>query len=101
MFVDLTTHEEGDIGLWIRQQKQYNDVPNFVSNELSRRIEALPSVTALLPPASLPVMQVLDFDIPETKDPLQDTQPNGLFSFHKVTLEYTGCETTAQSICVA
>jgi hypothetical protein len=71
-FVDLTTHEEGDIGLWIRQQKQYHNVPNFVSNELSRCTEALPSVTALFPPASLPMMQVLDFAIPKTKDPLQD-----------------------------
>jgi hypothetical protein len=89
-FVDLTTSEEGDLTLWIGQQKQYHNVPNFVSNELSRRTAALPSVTALLPPASLPVIQVLNFTIPIPMDPLKNT-PNNSFSFHKPTHASSEC----------
>jgi hypothetical protein len=42
--MDLTLHEEGDISLWIGKQKEYCSVPNFVANELSRRVAAPPSV---------------------------------------------------------
>jgi hypothetical protein len=38
---DLTADEVGDIGLWIGQQKQYRNVPNFVANELCQRTSAL------------------------------------------------------------
>ena len=31
---DLTTCEVGDINLWIGQQKEYRNVPNYISDEL-------------------------------------------------------------------
>jgi len=34
---DLTSHEVGDLGLWIGTQKVYHNVPNYVANELCRR----------------------------------------------------------------
>ena len=62
---DLTAHNVGDLNLWIGQRKEYRDVPNYVSNELCRRISPLPSVLELLPPTSLPVLQLLGFPTPQ------------------------------------
>ena len=45
---DLTAHEVGDIDLWIGQQKEYRNVPNYVSNELCQR--AFPCVPVHHPP---------------------------------------------------
>ena len=54
---DLTAREEGDLSLWIGQQKEYRNVPNYVSNELCWRTSPLPSVLELLPSNSLPILQ--------------------------------------------
>ena len=66
---DLTTHEVGDLSLWIGQQKKYHNVPNYVSNELSRRTSPLPSVLELLPSASVLSLSGLAFIWSDNKQP--------------------------------
>jgi hypothetical protein len=90
---DLTTQKAGDISLWIRKQKEYLDVPDYVSDELCRRMSCLSSVSALLPPPSLPVLQVLEVTTPQTMEPSQDTKPEGLFSFNEATHMSAECLT--------
>ena len=88
---DLTTHEVGDIDLWIGQQKEYRNVPNYVSNELCQRTCALPSVLALLPSESLSVLQLLETTPPQVTESFQSINPDGLFSFHEATHMSSEC----------
>jgi hypothetical protein len=81
---DLTAHKVGDLSLWIGQQKEYRNVPAYVSNELCRRTSALPSVLKLLPSASLPVLQLLEFPTPRITDAIPDISTDELFSFYEV-----------------
>ena len=82
---DLTSHEEGNLSLWIGQQKEYCNVPEYVSNELCRRTAPLPLVLGLLPPASLPVLQLLEFPAPRIMGTIPSTMPNTLFSVYEAT----------------
>jgi len=82
---DLTADEVGDLNLWIGQQKKYCNVPNFVSNELCRHTSPLHSVLELLPPTSLPVLQLLEFPTPRIMGTIPSTMPDALFSFHGAT----------------
>lgn len=77
---DLTASAVGDLSLWIGQQKEYRDVPVFVSNELCQRTSPLPSVLELLPPTYLPVLQLLGFPTPRVTGPIIGTTPDALFS---------------------
>ena len=88
---DLTADEVGDIGLWIGQQKQYRNVPNFVANELSQRTSALPSVLALLPPETIPVLQLLKITTPQVKETFQSIRSSDLFLFHEPTHTSSEC----------
>lgn len=82
---DLTVHEVGDLSLWIGQQKQYCNVPGYVSNELCQRTALLPSVSELLPPTSLPVLQLLEFPTPRITSAIPGIIPGGSFSFYEAT----------------
>jgi len=82
---DLTSHEVGDLSLWIGKRKVYHNVPNYVANELCRRTSPLPSLLELLPSASLPVLQLLGFTTPRITSAILVTTPNTLFSFHEPT----------------
>jgi len=82
---DLTSHEVGDLSLWIGKQKVYHNVPNYVANELCQRTSPLPSLLELLPSASLPVLQLLGFPTPRITSAILVTTPNILFSFHEPT----------------
>lgn len=88
---DLTAHEVGDIDLWIGQQKEYRNVPNYVSNELCQRTCALPSVLALLPSESLSVLQLLEITPPQVTESFQSINPDGLFSFCEATHMSSEC----------
>lgn len=85
MFNDLTAEDVGDISLWIGKQKEYRDVPNYVSNELCQRSSMLPSVLALLPSGTLPVLQLLELATPQVAESLQCIEPKSLFGFHEAT----------------
>ena len=84
---DLTAHdpEVGDLSLWIGKQKKYHNVPKYVSDELCQRTSLLPSVLELLPPASLPVLQLLEFPTPRNMDAILGKTSDKLFSFYKAT----------------
>ena len=82
---DLTSHEVGDLSLWIGKQKVYYNVPNYVANELCWRTSPLPSVLELLPSASLPVLQLLGFPTPRITSAILGTSPDTLFSFYEPT----------------
>ena len=82
---DLTSHEVGDLSLWIGKRKVYHNVPNYVANELCRHTSPLPSLLELLPSASLPVLQLLGFTTPQITSAILVTTPNTLFSFHEPT----------------
>jgi len=73
MIKDLTTHEVGDLSLWIGRQREYH-------NELCRYTSPLPSVLELLPPASLPVLQLLRFPTPHISGTILGIKPD-TFSF--------------------
>jgi hypothetical protein len=88
---DLTTDEVGDISLWIRQQKEYRNVPNFVSNELCQHTSALPSVLAHLPSNSLPVLQLLELTTPQVTEAFQGINPHNLFLFDEPTHTSSEC----------
>lgn len=80
---DLTAHEVGDLSLWIGQQKEYHDVPGYVSNELCQCMSPLHSVLELLPPADLPVLQLLEFPTPPIMGTIPGIMADMLFSFHE------------------
>ena len=80
---DLTTDEVGDISLWIGQQKEYRNVPNYVSNELCQRTSPLPSVLELLPSTSLPVLHLLEFPTPRITATILGMTPHASFTFHE------------------
>ena len=82
---DLTAHEVGNLSLWIGQQKEYRNVPNYVSDELCQRTSALPPVLEVLPPSSLPILQLLEFPTPRITGPILGTTPDALFSLHEAT----------------
>jgi len=82
---DLTSHEVGDLSLWIGKRKVYHNVPNYVANELCWRTSPLPSLLELLPSPSLPVLQLLGFPTPWITSAILVTTPNTLFSFHEPT----------------
>ena len=82
---DLTDHEVGDVDLWIGQQKEYCNVPSYVSNELGRRTSALPAVLTHLPSESLPIMQLLRTALPQVTESFQRMSPHDLFSFQEST----------------
>jgi hypothetical protein len=90
-FNDLTAEEAGDISLWIGKQKEYRDVPNYVSNELCQRSSVLPSVLALLPSETLPVLQLLELNTPQVAESLQCIEPDSLFGFHEATHTSSEC----------
>jgi hypothetical protein len=82
---DLTAHEVGDLSLWIGQQKEYRNVPSYVSDELCWRTSSLPLVLELLPPDSLPVLQLLGFPTPRITGLTRSTAPDAFFSFSEAT----------------
>jgi len=88
---DLTADDIGDISLWIWHQKEYRNVPNYVSNELCQRASALRSVLAVLPPESLPVVQLLEVMTPRATEPFQGIIPDNLFMFHVATHTSSEC----------
>lgn len=81
---DLTA-DEGDLSLWIGQQKKYHNVPTYVSNELCQRTSVSPSVLAHLPSESLPVLRLLDLTTPHVTESFQNVKPEDLFMFHVAT----------------
>ncbi|KAI9443778.1 hypothetical protein H4582DRAFT_2053569 [Lactarius indigo] len=91
ILTDLTTDEFGDMNLWIGKGQQYRNVPNYVSDELCRRTSALPTVTSLLPPPSLPVLLLLDFAIPPITRPIQGVNPKDIFSCNNATHTSSEC----------
>jgi len=88
---DLTTHEVGDLSLWIGKQKEYHNVPNYVSNELCQRTSPLPSVSELLPSTSLPVLQLLEFPTPRITSTILGITPDTLFTFYAATHSSLEC----------
>ncbi|KAF8902547.1 hypothetical protein CPB84DRAFT_1746559 [Gymnopilus junonius] len=59
----------GDLSSWMNSGKLYKDVPDFVSDELLHRLSLSEKLERLLPPPTLTISELLDFDIP----PIQDT----------------------------
>lgn len=88
---DLTADEVGDLSLWIGQQKEYHNVPAYVSNELCRRTSPLPSVLELFPSASLPVLELLGFPTPRITDTALAIPPDEVFSFNEATHSSLEC----------
>ena len=88
---DLTADEVGDVSLWIGQQKEYRNVPTYVSNELCRRTAPLPSVLEFLPSASLPVLELLEFPTPRITNTIFGMTPDASFSFHEATHSSLEC----------
>ena len=88
---DLTSDEVGDLSLWIGQQKKYHNVPNFVSNELCWHTSPLHSVLELLPPTSLPILQLLKFPTPCIMGTIPSIMPNALFLFCEATHTLLEC----------
>ena len=88
---DLTAHEVGDLSLWIGQQKEYHDVPGYVSNELCRRTSPIHAVLEHLPPADLPILQLLEFPTPRIMDTIPGITPDALFSFCDATHTSSEC----------
>src|SRR6266404_6963940 len=70
---------------WIRQGQQYQNVPNFVSEELCRRTSILPSDMTHLPPPSLPIIQLLNFPTPPVAQSLRGINPKDFFSHNEPT----------------
>jgi len=73
---DLTSHEVGDLSLWIGKWKVYHNVPNYVANKLCWHTSPLPSLLELLPSTSLPVLQLLGFTTPRITSAILVTTPN-------------------------
>jgi len=88
---DLTTDEVGDISLWIGQQKEYHNMPNYVSNEPCRHTSPLPSVLELLPSALLPVLHLLEFPTPRIMATILGMTPHASFTFHEATHSSLEC----------
>ena len=89
--IDLTVDKLGDINLWIRQGKQYHNVPKYVSDELCRRTSAMLVVTSLLPSPSLSVSLLLSFSTPPITKSLQGVDPEATFSFNNTTHTSSKC----------
>ena len=82
---DLTVNEFGDVNLWIGQGKLYQDVPEYVSKELCRRMSTPTTEMSLLPSPSLAVLHLLDFPTSPITTSLQGVKPEELFSYNAAT----------------
>ncbi|KAH9015478.1 hypothetical protein EDB84DRAFT_1679909 [Lactarius hengduanensis] len=89
--IDLTADKLGDVNLWIGQGKRYHNVPSYVSDELCRRMSAVPAVTPLLPSPSLSVFLLLDFPTPPITKLRQCVDPEAAFSFNNATHTSSEC----------
>lgn len=88
---DLTLNEFGDLSLWIRQGRQYHNVPEYVSTELSRCTSPLPTETSLLPSPLLPIIHLLDFPTPPITPSLKGINAEATFSHNEATHTSSEC----------
>ena len=80
-------------------QKEYRNVPSYVSNDLGRCTSALPAVLTHLPSESLSILQLLRTALPQVTESFQCTSPHDLFSFqettHTLSAVLSACSTTS------